>query len=151
MAGMKCGKTIPMEAIVEVEHSEVQPTMNYRILESQGRRYLHFTNSDSLIQREQDAVDIITLCAEHNTSVAILDGDVLSDDFVQLRTGLAGAVLQKLANYNIRAAVVIRGRQNFPVRFQEMVYEYGTGSNFRIFSELEDAVSWLLRQGQDGC
>ena len=68
--------------------------MKYQILESHGKRYLYFASSDSLIQREQDANDIISLCAEHNTNAVVLDGNILSDDFIKLRTGLAGAVLQ---------------------------------------------------------
>lgn len=61
------------------------------------------------------------------TSVAnavILEGNTLSDDFVKLRTGLAGAVLQKFGNYNIKVAVVIQDDQNFPARFKEMVAEH---------------------------
>lgn len=118
--------------------------MNYQMLENQGKKYLYFTSSGSLIQREQDAIDIISLCAEHDANAVILDGNILSDDFVKLRTGLAGAVLQKLGNYNIKAAVAIKGGQNFPARFQEMASEHSTGNTFRIFTNLEDAISWLL-------
>ena len=145
IAGLPDERSISTEAVVQKESNEVRSTtMNYQILESQGRRYLYFTSSGSLIQREQDAIDIISLCAEHDTNAVVLDGNVLSDDFVKLRTGLAGVVLQKLGNYNIKAAVVIKGGQNFPARFQEMVSEHRKGNSFRIFTKLEEAISWLL-------
>jgi len=118
--------------------------MEYRILERRGKRCLHFTGTDALIRREQDAVDIIALCAEHDTNAVVLEGNMLSDDFVNLKTGLAGAVLQKLGNYNIQAAVVIKGTHNFPARFQELVSELRAGHTFRIFAELEEAASWLF-------
>lgn len=145
IAGLPDERSISTEAVVQKESNEVRSTtMNYQILESQGRRYLYFTSSGSLIQREQDAIDIISLCAEHDTNAVVLDGNVLSDDFVKLRTGLAGVVLQKLGNYNIKAAVVIKGGQNFPARFQEMVSEHRKENSFRIFTKLEEAISWLL-------
>ncbi len=118
--------------------------MNYQVIEEQEKRYLHLTSSGSLIHREQDGLDIVSLCIEHDTYTVVLDGDMLSDDFVTLRTGLAGAVLQKFANYRIKAAIVIKGGQDFPERFQEMVAEYRTGNTFRIFTNLEDAASWVL-------
>lgn len=137
-------RDLTKEAIMQKENNEVESTMNYQIMESQGKRYLYLTSCGSLIQREQDALDIISFCAEHDTNAVILDGNILSDDFIKLRTGLAGAVLQKFENYNIKAAVVIKGRQNFPLLFQEMLSEHSTGNTFRIFTNLEDAVSWLL-------
>lgn len=137
-------RNITKQTIIQTENNEVEATMNYQIMESQGKRYLYLTSSGSLIHKEQDALDIISLCAEHDTNAVVLDGDILSDDFVKLRTGLAGAVLQKLGNYNIKAAVAIKGGQNFPARFQEMVSEHSTGNTFRIFTNLDDAVSWLL-------
>jgi PadR family transcriptional regulator AphA len=79
-----------------------------------------------------------------NTNAVVLDGNVLSDGFVKLRTGLAGAVLQKFGNYNVKAAVVIKGGQDFPARYQEMVYELRTGNTFRIFTKLEEAIGWIL-------
>ena len=112
-------------------------------MESQGKRYLHLTSRGYLIHREQDALDIISLCIEHDTNAVVLDGDRLSDDFVKLRTGLAGTVLQKFGSY-IKVAVTIKSEQKFPVRFQEMVSEHRTRNTFRIFTNLEDAVSWLL-------
>jgi len=144
IVGLPDEKIIRTKAIIQKENSEVESTMNYKINETQGKKYLYFTSSGSLIQREQDAIDIISLCAEHDTNAVILDGNILSDDFLKLRTGLAGAVLQKLGNYNIKAAVAIKGGQNFPARFQEMVSEHSTGNTFRIFSNLEDAISWIL-------
>lgn len=137
-------KSIATETVTRKENNQVESTMSHQILENQGKKYLYFTSSGSLIQREQDAIDIVSLCAEHDTNAVVLDGDILSDDFVKLRTGLAGAVLQKLGNYNIKAAVVIKGGQSFPARFQEMVSEHSTGNTFRIFTNLNDAVNWLL-------
>ena len=143
ISGLLDEKSITTEAAMQKEDNEVGSTMNYKIVEVQGKRYLHLTSRGSLFHREQDALDIATLCIEQDTNAVVLDGDSLSNDFVKLRTGLAGAVLQKLGNY-IKVAVKIKGEQKFPVRFQEMLSDFRTRKTFRIFTNLEDAVSWLL-------
>lgn len=134
----------PDEARARENHQEAGSKMNHQVKAYQGRRYLHITGGDSPIQREQDAIDIIALCMEHDTNAVLLDGGVLSDDFVRLRTGLAGAVLQKFVNYNIKAAAVIREGLRFPERFREMVAEYRNGNTFRVFTDQDEAVGWLL-------
>ena len=68
----------------------------------------------------------------------------LSDDFVRLRTGLAGAVLQRFVNSNIKAAAVAEEGRSYPERFREMVSEYRNGNTFRVFTDPEEAVEWLL-------
>lgn len=134
----------PDEARARENYQEAGSKMNHQVKAYQGRRYLHITGGDSPIQREQDAIDIIALCMEHDTNAVLLDGGVLSDDFVRLRTGLAGAVLQKFVNYNIKAAAVIREGLRFPERFREMVAEYRNGNTFRVFTDQDEAVGWLL-------
>lgn len=129
---------------VQKEKIEEGSAMTYQLMESNGEKYLYITSSDPLIQREQDAVDIISLCVEHDTNAVVLEGNRFSDDFVRLRTGLAGTVLQKLGNYQIKAAAVIEGEHQFPVRFREMVSEHRAGNTFRIFADAEKALDWLL-------
>ncbi|MEG6613474.1 DUF4180 domain-containing protein [Pseudoclostridium thermosuccinogenes] len=137
-------RNIPTEAAMKKENNEVGLTMNYQVMETSGKKYLYLTSKEPLIQSEQEAHDIITLCFEHDTYAVLMEGDNFSDDFVKLRTGLAGAVLQKFGNY-IKVAVIIKGEQNYPERFKEMVSELNTRNNtFRIFTNSEDALSWLL-------
>jgi len=137
----------PLEAReTEARHNHYKEgwSMQYQIREIRGQKYLHITEGGSPIGREQDAIDIIAGCAEHDTNAVLIDGGALSDDFIRLRTGLAGAVLQKFMNYNIKAATVIREDRQLPERFREMVAEYRTGNTFRVFSDPDEAVGWLM-------
>lgn len=118
--------------------------MNVQVLNHQGNKYLYIKNGQFLFLKEQDVIEIISLCFEHDANAVVLEGAVFSDDFIRLQTGLAGTVLQKLTNYNIRAAVVIQDGQEYPERFREMVSEYRTGTTFRIFANPEEAVAWLF-------
>mgnify|MGYP000742744342 CR=1 FL=1 len=117
--------------------------MNYQVLESRGKKYLYILGESALIQKESDVMDFISLAIEHDTRFMVFDNNILSEDFLNLRTGLAGAVLQKFANYNLKAAV-IKDDQNFPMRFQEMVSDLSTSNTFQVFNNMEDALNWLL-------
>lgn len=119
-------------------------TMDTRIIETKNhKRVLHIRDMGTLLTTEQECLDIISLCAEHDVSIVLLEGSELSDSFTQLRTGVAGGVLQKFTNYHIKAAAVVEGNREYPLRFREMSKELERGSTFRIFNSLEDAKNWL--------
>lgn len=58
------------------------------------------------IARESDALDLVgATCGQDVAWVAIPAGR-LPEAFFRLRSGLAGAILQKLTNYRLRVAIV---------------------------------------------
>lgn len=63
---------------------------------------------DFHIDTVQDALDLIaTVWYEaEGAKAVILDKAILSETFFDLRTGLAGEVLQKFTNYNMKLAIV---------------------------------------------
>lgn len=134
----------PAEPEVRQEKQKAGSKMNHQIKENRGKRYLHITSGGSPIEREQDANTIIELCMEYDTYAVLLDDGVLPDKFFMLRTGLAGAVLQKFVNFSIKTAAVIREDRPLPVRFREMIFEYRKGNTFCVFTNPDEAVDWLL-------
>ncbi|MNI86507.1 hypothetical protein D3C73_1436080 [compost metagenome] len=83
---------------------------------------------------------------EHQADKVLLQETALSDDFYNLRTGLAGTALQKFINYRIRTAAVIDNAQTGKGRFKELLSELNKGNDFRVFSQEEEALAWLLRE-----
>jgi hypothetical protein len=45
--GLPEERSIATEAVIQKENNEVESTMNYQIIESQGKRYLYLTSSGS--------------------------------------------------------------------------------------------------------
>jgi uncharacterized protein DUF4180 len=70
-----------------------------------------------------------------------------SDDFFNLKTGLAGELFQKLVNYKIRTAVVIAKPEAYGERFKELAHEHSSHNLVRFFSSKDDAVVWLMSEG----
>lgn len=66
----------------------------------------HVPVSGRLLVQENDALDIIGEALGQQADLVVLPVERLSPDFFRLRTGLAGAVLQKFTNYQLRVAIV---------------------------------------------
>lgn len=91
---------------------------------------------------ESDVLDIISACISNDIKLLILREGTLTEEFMNLRTGLAGLVLQKFTNYHIKASAVIESE--LEGRFKELVYELNKGNNFRVFNNNIDAENWIL-------
>jgi hypothetical protein len=58
------------------------------------------------IARESDALDLIAEAFGEDVTWIAIPVERFSPDFFRLRTGIAGAFLQKLTNYQLKVAIV---------------------------------------------
>jgi hypothetical protein len=56
--------------------------------------------------RLRDAIDLITLAAEHQADLVAIPAGRLDEAFFKLATGVAGEIVQKFANYRLRLAIL---------------------------------------------
>lgn len=117
--------------------------MNYSLEEKNGHEYVRLHDEGALLNTEQDGLDLVGVCAGHGVNLALIPGERLSDDFFRLRTGVAGAILQKLTLYNIKTAVVMDERRALG-KFKDFLAETNRGRMFRAYSRVEEAVEWLV-------
>ncbi|MBB3110052.1 DNA-binding PadR family transcriptional regulator [Paenibacillus phyllosphaerae] len=117
---------------------------NNHIVEKDGVTYLDGGSAGLQIRSEQDLLDIIAVCWEHGVERVLLHADGLAEDFYKLRTGLAGAVLQKLINYRLKTAFVLPQELVIQGRASEMLTELNRGASIRAFAERAEAEQWLL-------
>lgn len=117
--------------------------MEFQIVDDGSRRCLEVISAERPLGSEQDALDLVGLCWEHSVSALLLPLAALSPAFFDLRTKVAGDMIQKFINYGIRAAAVIP--QDVPAtdRFREMAAEANKGTHFRIYESRQDALAWL--------
>lgn len=81
----------------------------------------------------------------------VLDEKQLSADFFDLKTGLAGQVLQKFVNYRTKLAVIVRNPAEYGARFSELAYEHRTHPTVRFFSAEQSARQWLAQLPSGKC
>lgn len=119
--------------------------MTYRIVKNSENHYIEYINLENQIKSEQDALELVSLCVEHNIYLLMLHKESLSEDFFKLKTGLAGSVIQKFINYNIRVAAVVPLELTQQGKFKEMILESNKGNHFRVFENLDSAEQWLTK------
>jgi hypothetical protein len=118
--------------------------MNYRVRQKNGKRYVECLAGKACIESERDALDWVAICGETESSGLLLHAGNLSPDFFDLKTGLAGAVLQKFVTYGVRVAAVLPQELVGKGRFWEMVIEANRGRQFHVSPEQAQAEDWLL-------
>ncbi len=94
------------------------------------------------VESERDSLELISLCAENGKNTVLIHNEALSDEFVRLATGVAGSVLQKFTNYNIRLAIVV-DKNRMSKRFEELAGELNDGKFFGVFESAEKAAEWI--------
>ncbi|MET3290868.1 UNVERIFIED_CONTAM: PadR family transcriptional regulator AphA [Brevibacillus sp. OAP136] len=125
------------------QFSEEANQLKYQVCESGGSRYIDCQSAQPPLATEQGALDLIAACIENDTNLLLLQAAALSD-FFNLRTGAAGAILQKFVNYHVKAAAVLPEQLERKGKFKEMVLEANKGSQFRVFATDAEAIAWLL-------
>ncbi|MCF7825290.1 MAG: DUF4180 domain-containing protein [Candidatus Marinimicrobia bacterium] len=108
-----------------------------------GNHFIDFTESDTKINSEGALNDILSLCYYHNSNIILLDQNNLSSDFFNLRTGLAGAAMQKFANYQAKVAILLPPKAEKSERFKELMFEMSGSNHFRFYDHREAAETWL--------
>ena len=93
------------------------------------------------IRSFDDISDAIGACI--GAEGLILTESDLAPEFFDLRTGLAGEVLQKFVNYKLRVAIVLADPEAYGERFSELAYEHRKHSMIRFVRSADEAKAWL--------
>lgn len=117
--------------------------MKYQIIEKNHQKYLWLDPGGTPVTTEQDANWLFTVCVENGVNLLLIDGERLSDEFLRLRTGIAGIALQKFVQYQIKAAAVLDDTRT-QGKFKEFLTESNRGNVFRSFKTIDEAEEWLL-------
>ena len=115
--------------------------MDYKVVEKANKKYIEI---NQVINTEEDVLDIIGICISNSTKLIVLKEDALSDEFINLKSGLAGIALQKFMNYHIKVSAIIEDKTKIEGRFKELIYELNKSSNFRVFDNCVDAEKWII-------
>jgi len=96
-----------------------------------------------------DAGDILDLIADAfysgQATAIVLYKENLPERFFDLKTGLAGDVLQKFSNYRMKLAVVGDFSGYTSKSFRDFIYECNKGSQIFFKPDLESALAALTK------
>lgn len=96
-----------------------------------------------IINSAEDGVDLIGNVYYQGFEKVILYRENLSPDFFDLKTGMAGEILQKFSNYRVRLAIVGDFSEDSSKSLQDFIRESNTRSLVNFLSSKEEAINRL--------
>lgn len=101
---------------------------------------------DLVITTEQEALDLIAEAGELGARAIILPAENLSREFFDLRSGVAGNILNKFSTYRMQLAVIGDFGQYQSQSLAAMIREANRGNLIFFVSDLKTAKRYLLSQ-----
>ncbi len=84
----------------------------------------------------------VELVEHAGDGLLLIRADEFAPAFFDLKSGLAGDILQKAVNYRLRVAILLDARP-LSDRFVELVREHRAHPAVRFFKDEADALRWL--------
>lgn len=118
--------------------------MNITKVEANGRNVAVVSGSEILIKDVQTALDLMaTVQYETGCDRFILDKSLVSESFFDLKTRLAGEVLQKFINYRVKIAFIGNFSGYSSKSLQDFIYECNKGNDIFFLPTEQKAIEKL--------
>ncbi|NHN32652.1 DUF4180 domain-containing protein [Paenibacillus agricola] len=118
--------------------------MNICIDQKGNSRVAIVDSSDIIIRDVQDALDLMASINYNNECYKIMiNKSNVTKDFFELKTRLAGEVLQKYANYNVKLAIVGDFDEYNSKSLKDFIYECNNGKQVFFLKDKQDALHAL--------
>lgn len=105
-------------------------------------------NSDGVVIKDvQSAIDfIMTIKHETNCSKIALNKSGITEDFFILSKGLAGEILQKFVNYQIKFAIIGDYSKHTSKPLKDFIYESNNGKDVFFVPNEAEAIKILSKE-----
>jgi hypothetical protein len=121
--------------------------LSTKFYELHGVRVLECVPDGAKLQTYQDAVDLIGKTFENRATLIVIPVECLDDEFFQLKTRIAGELIQKFVQYRRRIAIVgdISGFLAESSALRAFVNESNRGKEVWFLSSRDDLNQRLER------
>lgn len=120
--------------------------MNIRTINANGIKIAYVTSSDKLIIDVQSALDLLaTVSYQANSNRIIINKSEVCDEFFDLKTRLAGEVLQKFINYQTKIAIIGDFSSYSSKSLKDFIYESNKGKDIFFLPDEDQAIEKLSR------
>jgi hypothetical protein len=100
-------------------------------------------SDDKIINKIEDALDLLGNLYYQGFERIILYEKDITPDFFDLKTGIAGEILQKFSNYRVRLAHVGDFSKFASKSMNDFIYESNKGRHIHFASTLQEALKAL--------
>ena len=120
--------------------------MNIEYIKDNGMDIAVVSSDGKVITDVQSALDLaMTVKYETGAANLVLDKGLICEDFFILSTGVAGEILQKFINYQVRAAIYGDYSRYTSKPLKDFIYESNHGKDFFFVYTKEEAIQKLTQ------
>lgn len=114
--------------------------MNFEIIQTEKGDLSYCRMDNETVSTSSAFLDLMMNCP---TETIVLDKEALHKDFFELRTGLAGEILQKISNYQ-RRLVVLGNYENIEGKsLNDFIYESNKAGKVVFIKTIQEAIKLL--------
>lgn len=115
--------------------------MNIRISEKESSIVAIIESPDILINNPQDALDLMATIAHlYGCNKMVISESSITKSFFDLKTGIAGDILQKYTNYNIKIAIVGNFENYNSKSLKDFIFESNQGNQVFFLPDENAAI-----------
>jgi hypothetical protein len=104
------------------------------------------TSTEMVIASAQDGLDLLGNLYYQDVDKIIIHERSLTPDFFDLKTGIAGELLQKFSNYRVRLAIVGDFAKYTGKSINDFIYESNKGGHINFVASQSEAIEVLLKK-----
>jgi hypothetical protein len=113
--------------------------MEIEIIEKDNIPIAEIVTEEIVLKNYQDAVDIMANCRYQGSEKIILNEKNIIPDFFDLKTGVAGEILQKFSNYNCQMAIVGEFAKFHSKSLKDFIFESNKTGRIFFVASIEEA------------
>jgi len=110
-----------------------------------GIKIARVISGQTLIRNTQDAVDLMGDCWYNGAVGIVINEENIVAEFFDLKNGIAGEILQKFSNYNVRLAIVGDFEKYKSKSIKDFIFESNKHRHINFVSSVDEAKERLIR------
>ncbi|MES2725687.1 MAG: DUF4180 domain-containing protein [Bacteroidota bacterium] len=100
-------------------------------------------STDTLIKKAEDGLDLLGNLYYQDFDKIIIHQHNITPDFFDLKTGIAGDILQKFSNYRVRLAIVGNFTHYTSKSINDFIFESNKAGQINFVNSTEEAINKL--------
>jgi len=117
--------------------------MEAKLIERQAIRVVYVSAAENLVRSRQDVLDVIFGHGHRDLAGIAIDEACLHPDFLVLRTGVAGEILQMFVNYRTKIAIIGDFSRFESGALHDFIIESNRGRHVFFVPDLDEAITRL--------
>jgi hypothetical protein len=119
--------------------------MNIEIHQSDAYKIAEVNSEEILINNSEEGLQLLVDLYYQDFDKIIIHEKNITTDFFDLKTGIAGEILQKFSNYRVRLVIVGEFKKYPGQSFKDFIFESNKGKQINFLDSVELGVEKLSK------